>query len=277
MATVAWLYEECVDVLTAAEAFSTTIEAINNIIASVPGWGTLYDIAGFDDLVGFVTSLGAIGSPAIESAYDINIQRDMACVMFCAITDNTNQLDVSLSQPIRADWIQANPLNVAVAGITLMMDFYTKTGWRFVAREYALNLNNPDADWTTLCTDCAGDDETLTVDITTSATVQTTFNTVAGVTYEISTLGDTALNSTATPNQTTDGVSFAETGSAWNSITQFGAGLTINGTLWPIVAYEQTHIYTQTITGDGQPVTVGFADSDYTDNSGTLRVRVRSI
>lgn len=154
MAVVQWLYEEAIDVASSAEGLSDTVDIINNLLQLFPGFGTLYDIAGFDNFVEIVTTIGGAGRTAIEAAYDVALQRDMACTLYCAIKANNDVFERSVMPGVLADWVLGNPINPARIAIEDMGDFYTIFAFRYLSREYSLNLNNPDPDWAVLCTDC---------------------------------------------------------------------------------------------------------------------------
>jgi hypothetical protein len=159
MAVVEWLYGESINFLAALEATATIVEAVNNFLATIPGAGTLYDLAGFDNLVGIMTNLGETGRAAVEGVYDVTLQRDMACELFCTITQIDGEFTKDKLNNSAIVWYNANPLNPARYAISEMAQWYVNIGFRFPSREYALNLNNPDPDWLVLCTDCNEPDE----------------------------------------------------------------------------------------------------------------------
>lgn len=179
MLLVEWCYDESIDFLSALEATTNTVEAINRLLATIPGFGSLYDVAGFDDLVGFLTELGETGRPLVESAYDITLQRDMACDLFCLITGDNNQFKKETLAAAALQWNASNLVNPARFAMSTLAAWYATTAFRFPAREYQLGLNNPDADWAVLCTDCNDDpdpDATIIFEFTTGTAGWTRYN-----------------------------------------------------------------------------------------------------
>ncbi|MEO0562243.1 MAG: hypothetical protein AAF125_09015, partial [Chloroflexota bacterium] len=189
MALVQWLYEEALDVLNAAEGFTDTVDIVNSVLESVPLFGNLYDISGFDDFVSAVSGIGELGRPAVEASYDVTLQRDMACDLYCAIKGNDDVFESSIMLGVQADWVQGNPPNPARNAIALTSDYFLKTAFRFPSREYVLNLNNPDGDWATLCQDCP-EDAVFTVSARRSPPGQSSgLEVVPGETYTFDTDG----------------------------------------------------------------------------------------
>lgn len=153
MAVVEWLYGETVDMMAQAEAASDVLAFVNNAIAAIPGFGTVYDLAGLDNAVALFVDAAEIGVSALEAAYDINVQRDMACILFCEIIANADDFNVAIWDTAIDQYPSALPLNPAAIAMTTYGNFL-KYAFRFPAREYSLGLNNADSDWSTLCTDC---------------------------------------------------------------------------------------------------------------------------
>jgi len=164
MALVQYLYEECIDYAGIAEAASSTIDAINNAIAAIPGFGQLYDLSGFDNAITALSEFGGLTRALIEADYDVQMQRALACDLYCLIKDNNDKFSKAVFAQALIPWLADNPLSSARTAIVAYGSWATLGWFRVINGEYGINLNNPDADWQVLCTDCAPQPQTIYFD-----------------------------------------------------------------------------------------------------------------
>lgn len=153
MLTVQWMYDEMIDWVSAVEGITDTVQAIANLIGTVPFAGEVIDLVGTKDFIDFVAGIAEVTQTQFEADYDVDLQRTLACYMFCEIRARDNKFNRAAFAETLGEWSIGAGFNTARLGLSafgdLMQLWFTR-----VTREYLLGLNNPDGDWTALCLQC---------------------------------------------------------------------------------------------------------------------------
>jgi len=199
MEYVNWIAENVEGILLAIQSAGDIFDAFGQANSAIPGWGLLPGDEAFQAL----GELSEVGLAVFQAIYDPVIQRETACILFCIMRDagepytltRQTNLDFAAAMALR---IVTQPLNSPYwDGMAKVTGLYTNLAFGTYATEFALGLNNPDPDWSVVCTDC-NDPTTWThvIDFEVTdgmfvATVQPVFNDVPTGTY-VSGVGWTA-------------------------------------------------------------------------------------
>ena len=146
MALVLHLEERVKDFLSALAIAANIIDAVSELVSAVP----ILNMLPFDEILALMADINSFGESAVNASLTPELREQLACDMFCIIVDNGGDMDTGTLESWRVENLDTlNPGQASIIGMSYLLSEKEHFD------RYFLGLNDLNADWETLCTECA--------------------------------------------------------------------------------------------------------------------------